>query len=123
MTRRPPKIARWILCRFRSQSAHESLIGDYDEIFQNYYNEHGFRNATIWYWCQILKALPSFCKNSIRWRIVMFQNYLKIALRNLFKHKVYSLINIVGLAVGITCCLLILLYVRREQTIPKALNI
>ena len=44
----------------------------------------------------------------------MFANYLKVAIRNLMKHKVYSLINIVGLATGMACCILILLYVRHE---------
>ena len=42
----------------------------------------------------------------------MFKNYLKIALRNLFKHKVYSFISIAGLSVGIACCLMILLYIQ-----------
>lgn len=44
----------------------------------------------------------------------MIQNYFKIAFRNLFKHKVYSSINIFGLSVGIACCLLIGLYVLNE---------
>lgn len=44
----------------------------------------------------------------------MIKNYFKIAFRNLFKHKVYSFINIFGLAVGIACCLLIGLYVQNE---------
>ncbi|NBC67306.1 MAG: FtsX-like permease family protein [Bacteroidetes bacterium] len=44
----------------------------------------------------------------------MIKNYFKIALRNLFKYKVYSFINIFGLAVGIACCLLIGLYVQNE---------
>ncbi|CAN5386606.1 ABC transporter permease [soil metagenome] len=44
----------------------------------------------------------------------MLKNYLKIALRNLLKNPVYSFINIVGLAVGIACCLLIMLYVQNE---------
>lgn len=44
----------------------------------------------------------------------MFKNYFKIAFRNLFKHKVYSAINIFGLAVGITCCMLIMLYINNE---------
>ncbi len=44
----------------------------------------------------------------------MFNNYLKIALRNLKKQKGYSFINIVGLALGMACFLLILLYVRDE---------
>lgn len=44
----------------------------------------------------------------------MLKNYFKIAFRNLFKNKVYSFINIFGLAVGIGCCLLIGLYVQNE---------
>ncbi len=44
----------------------------------------------------------------------MIQNYLKIALRNLLRNKVYSFINIVGLAVGMATCLLISLYVFDE---------
>ncbi len=44
----------------------------------------------------------------------MFKNYLKIALRNVKKHKGYSFINIAGLAIGIACCILILLWVRDE---------
>ena len=44
----------------------------------------------------------------------MFKNYLKIALRNIRRHKGYSFINIAGLAVGMACCMLILLYVRYE---------
>ncbi len=44
----------------------------------------------------------------------MIKNYLKIAFRNLVKNKVFSLINIVGLAIGIVACMLILQYVRFE---------
>ncbi|MDZ7716640.1 MAG: ABC transporter permease [Balneolaceae bacterium] len=44
----------------------------------------------------------------------MLKNYFKIAFRNLFKNKVYSFINIFGLAVGIACCILIALYVHNE---------
>jgi putative ABC transport system permease protein len=44
----------------------------------------------------------------------MIQNYLKIAWRNLLKHKIFSFINIVGLAIGISACLIIFLYVHDE---------
>ncbi|HUZ57819.1 MAG TPA: ABC transporter permease, partial [Hanamia sp.] len=46
----------------------------------------------------------------------MIKNYIKIAFRNLWKHKVFSLINIMGLAVGITGCFLIYLYVHFETS-------
>ncbi len=44
----------------------------------------------------------------------MFRNYLKIAWRNLRKQRGITVINIVGLAVGLACCLLIMLYVLDE---------
>jgi putative ABC transport system permease protein len=44
----------------------------------------------------------------------MLKNYIKIAWRNLFNNKVFSFINIFGLAVGLTTCLLIMLYVFDE---------
>ncbi|WP_350292590.1 ABC transporter permease [uncultured Croceitalea sp.] len=44
----------------------------------------------------------------------MFKNYLKIAWRNLWKNKGYSALNIFGLAIGITCACLILLWVEDE---------
>ena len=44
----------------------------------------------------------------------MFQNYLIVAWRNLVRHKGYSLLNIVGLAAGMACCILVLLFVQDE---------
>lgn len=49
----------------------------------------------------------------------MIKNYLKIAFRNLLKNKVFSLINIFGLAIGMTACLLILNYVRFELSYDR----
>jgi len=49
----------------------------------------------------------------------MIKNYLKIALRNLRKHKGYTFINITGLAVGLACCLLIVLFVRDELSYDR----
>ena len=46
----------------------------------------------------------------------MFKNYFKVALRNLLKHKGFSFINILGLSVGLTCCLLIGLYINEEMS-------
>ena len=49
----------------------------------------------------------------------MLRNYLTIAFRNLWKHKFYSVINILGLAIGLACFLFILLYVRDEVSYDK----
>ena len=49
----------------------------------------------------------------------MFRNYLKIAFRNLVRNKVFSLINIVGLATGLVICLLIMLYIFDEISYDK----
>ncbi|MDH4273390.1 MAG: ABC transporter permease, partial [Candidatus Aminicenantes bacterium] len=53
----------------------------------------------------------------------MFKNYLKVAVRNLLRHRGYSFINLFGLAVGMTCCSLILLYIqdefRYDRYVPK----
>lgn len=49
----------------------------------------------------------------------MLKNYFKIAIRNLVKHKGYSFINISGLAIGISLCLLILMYVKHELSYDR----
>ena len=49
----------------------------------------------------------------------MFESYLKIALRNLSRQKLFSSINILGLAVGLAACILILLYVFDELSYDR----
>ena len=49
----------------------------------------------------------------------MILNYLKIAYRNIIRQKFYSLLNIAGLAISITCCILISLYIQEEVSYDK----
>ena len=49
----------------------------------------------------------------------MLHNYLKIAWRNLLKNKVFSFINVTGLAVGMAVSMLILLYVSHELSYDR----
>ena len=49
----------------------------------------------------------------------MIRNYLNVAVRNLLKHKFYTGINILGLSVGVTCFLLIFLYVQHELSYDR----
>jgi putative ABC transport system permease protein len=49
----------------------------------------------------------------------MLKNYLKTAWRNIIRHKVNTAINVIGLALGMTCCLFIFLWVRDEKSIDN----
>jgi putative ABC transport system permease protein len=49
----------------------------------------------------------------------MFKNYLKLAFRNLFRHKIFSVINILGLAIGMAVCILVLFWMEDEFSFDK----
>lgn len=49
----------------------------------------------------------------------MIKNYFKIAWRNITRHKIYTAINVFGLALGMTCCLFIFLWVRDERSVDN----
>jgi len=49
----------------------------------------------------------------------MFKNYMKTALRSLFKNRFYTAINIFSLTVGLTCCVLIALYITHETSYDR----
>src|SRR3954465_1896036 len=52
----------------------------------------------------------------------MFKNHLKMAWRNLMKYKFISFINLFGLTIGLTCCLLILTYILNELSYDRYKN-
>ena len=110
----PPRLPEWIIRRLAWAedrfSIQENLREEYIYIFET----RGARSADLWYWIHMIRSLFPFVKVAIYWRIVMFKNYLKIALRNFFKHKSFSFINISGLAIGMACCMLILMWVQDE---------
>jgi putative ABC transport system permease protein len=96
-----------------------TIAGDLEELFADVVEERGRLWAFLWYAGQILSAFPSFLSGSLYWRWVMFLNYLKIALRNIRRHKAFSFINIAGLAIGIACCILIMLWVQDELSYDR----
>jgi putative ABC transport system permease protein len=63
--------------------------------------------------------VPVFVMNSIYWRCTMFTSTLMIMLRTMKKQKVYSLINITGLALGMSCSLLVMLFVLHELSYDR----
>jgi ABC-type antimicrobial peptide transport system permease subunit len=109
-----PRVAIWLLQHIANPEDALSLAGDVEEDYKDICSEKGKFRAKCWAWRQIMISLPAFFKSYIYWSFTMIKNYLKIALRVIKKHKGYSFINITGLAVGIACCVLILLWVQDE---------
>ncbi len=114
MIHRPPQILFWLL-RLLARNPHTyPIFGDFQECYDADVRDHGQRRANLQLTVEIIRSLPAFLSYQLSWGIVMFSNYLRIAVRNLLKQKGYSLLNVVGLAIGIACCVLILLFVRHE---------
>jgi len=115
----PPHIAKWIISRL---SYYEKVHALADAIEAEYFDirdRHGAIISWIWYWFCTVGTLFHYLKLSLLWSLIMFKNYLKIALRNLKKQKYYSFINISGLALGMSCSLLILLFVFHEMSYDR----
>lgn len=89
-------------------------MGDLEEIYSLQVAEKGRTKAALWFWFQIFRTLLHYFANIFYWSFAMFNNYFKITIRNFRKHKIYSFINLSGLAVGLACCILILSYVHFE---------
>lgn len=110
----PPRSAGWLLRRLSRAADRLPLEGDFDEEFEWRRRTRGAARARFWYWGQLVKSLPAFFSDAVYWRTTMFRNYWMIAWRNILKHKGYSFIKTAGLALGIGCCLLAFLHIRRE---------
>jgi ABC-type antimicrobial peptide transport system permease subunit len=116
---RPPYVAEKILKLTLNPAEKESLLGDFEEIFKDYAAAGSTYRAKLWYWREVLRSFTSFLLNSIYWRTVMLQNYAKTALRKIKKQRIYSFINIFGLAVGMAGCMMILLWVKGQTGINR----
>lgn len=116
---KPPRAALWILKRFVFPYTELPLIGDLEEEFRLHVSEGERTKARARFWLQVVKSLPFMFRNFIYWSGQMLKNYMKIAWRNLRRHRAYSFINISGLAIGMACCMLILLWVQDELSFDR----
>ncbi len=114
----PPRITRWLLRRLSTYVEKFSIIDDFEDEFA-FLLKKGKIRARLWYRFQTFQALRFYFILLFKWSFIMFKNYLKIALRNITKHKAYSFINISGLAIGMACAILILLWVQDELSTDR----
>jgi len=114
MNPRPPRLARRLLALMSAWDDNFSSTGDFDEFHQAIARRQGSARAWLWYWGQVLRSLPAYAVFAVNWRVAMLGNYARIVLRNVKRHKMFAVINILGLAVGFAGSLLVMLYVMDE---------
>jgi putative ABC transport system permease protein len=114
-----PLLGKAVLWFFLDGDDYDQAIGDFEEAYRERVKTKGSVRAKVWFWFLLFRSLPGFILDHLYWRTVMFKNYLKIAWRNIKRQKGYSFINITGLAVGITCCLFITLWILDELSFDR----
>lgn len=120
MKHQPPKLARKIFNWYCGQAKVDDLLGDIDELFYlNLKNKSAFVSKWI-YWKQTFSLLFSYTvkrrKNQAKvsgfasssFSLAILNNYFKIAARNLYKHRYFSVVNVLGLAIGMSVSLLVI---------------
>lgn len=121
----PPRIPQRFLQWYCKPDLLEDIEGDIEEDFNKRHMRLGARSARLYYTLDVIKFFRPF---AVR-KLFNTQNYnnmfsvnSKIALRNLGKHRLYSFINISGLALGIAACLVIAHYVIFQLSFDKEFN-
>jgi putative ABC transport system permease protein len=114
-----PAIPRILLKLMSVYYEKHSIIEDFEETFAEIMKSEGRFKAKCWYWDNVLKSSVQYLKHFVSWRFIMFKNHLKIAYRNFVRHKLYSFINVFGLAIGLSICMIISLWVLRELSYDR----
>ena len=119
----PPKFAMKLLQWFCKPWYVEVIEGDLYELFDREaeYSPNVARWKFTWnvirfFRWRYIKDLDDFVPKS---PFGMFKTYFKVSFRNMAKNKAQSLLNIMGLAIGIACCVIILTHVRHQTSFDK----
>lgn len=118
----PPRWPDKFLGWFCHEDQLEILRGDVYELYDERVKETKKWKADFLFFIDILGLCRPFAFRKRRHnsnQIAMLKNYLKITYRNFIKQKVYSTLNVSGLAIGIACSILILMYINDELSYDK----
>jgi len=111
------KIFEWF-CR---KEELEILKGDLYELYAKHIQEQGRLRADFFCFFNVMDLLRPFVikKHTRPNTITMFKNYFTTAYRNFVRQKIYSFLNISGLVIGLTCFILILIYIQDELSYDR----
>jgi len=117
MKQQPPKRALRFLRWFCREDYLEEIEGDLFELFEEQSEQSARWAKWSFSWQVLLHFRPDFIKSFKTYPLItsgMFKNYFKVAWRSMLKQKLYSFINLLGLTIGMTCFILIALYIQYE---------
>jgi len=112
----PPKWANRFLEWYCRPELLEEIQGDIYEVFDKRYQTRGIAAARRGFVWDVLRSfrLSTIKNTTINPSFVMFKNHFKVTARHLFRQKFYTSIKVLGFALGLACCLLILIFIRHE---------
>ena len=117
--RRPPKAAEFLLKHMIDSTVSHPALGDLEEQFQTMVVRRGLSFARFYYWLQIYPVLKNIIMGFFFGGIIMFNSYVKSAVRYILRKKLFAVINILGLTVGMACFILISIWVQDELNFDK----
>lgn len=105
----------------------EELESNLEELFHENLETYGPKVAKKKYWADVVKHVRPFFIQSPRLyqsqnQTAMWSNYLRIATRNFWKSRVISTINVLGLSLGLSACLIVFFHIRDELSYDKFLK-
>jgi putative ABC transport system permease protein len=109
-----PHIAELLLQSLTLYNDQYSALEDFEETYNEILESEGIFRAKQWCYVSVLKSFMVYIHLTLGRSMIMFKNYIKLAFRNIRRNKGFSFINIFGLAVGITCFICIMMYVKYE---------
>lgn len=123
MKQHPPRLAQRLFSWYCRNHLHESILGDLDEQFYQDLSKHGLLRAKWNYWLEVFRFINRFTLKRERhsnsyhpYSSGMLKNTILSSFRFFRKHLGFTTINIFGLSLGLSSFLLIVLFVRHEQS-------
>lgn len=118
----PPSLANRFLRWFCKPSLLEDIEGDLMEDFNDHIELKGLKKARFLYLWGVLRFFRPFAIKQIsssKFTTTMFSNYFKTSLRSIARNKLFSFINVFGLAVSMSVCLLMISILTEIKSYDK----
>lgn len=111
-----PKFGRIILEVVLSNNRKDVLIGDFEEYYKEISEKKGRPAALVHFWWQLVRSVPALVYQNFQQNLLLFRQSLNWAIKNQYRQFSRSLLNLLGLAMGIACFIILMLYVKNESS-------